>query len=71
MRSALVDAEALADHGHSERSRAYHEGIRDTLRVLLGVVTEAPTVTGPETNIAALYLLRGVPESTSRRDGSS
>lgn len=57
LQSALADAELWAEHGYSQRSRDYWTAMRDTLRVMLGKTTEAPTMTGPEADIAALTIL--------------
>lgn len=54
---ALEEAETWAKHGYSPESRAYWEGMRDTLRVLMGLTTEAPTGTGPGTDVAAFVIL--------------
>jgi hypothetical protein len=54
---ALDLAEGWATYGYTRESRAYWTGMRDTLRVLLGVTTEAPRESGPGTDVAAMTLL--------------
>lgn len=60
-RAALTEALETADNwsefGSSEVGRATWSGIRDTLRVVLGITTERPRVTGPGTDIAADTIL--------------
>lgn len=58
MQAALDTAEGWAEHGYSPESKQYWTGMRDTLRVLLGVTTERPMSTGPGTDVAADTLLR-------------
>lgn len=55
--AALDLAEGWAQYGYTVESRAYWSGMRDTLRVLLGITTERPTASGPGTDVAALTLL--------------
>lgn len=55
---ALEEAEAWATGGYSPESRAYWEGIRDTLRVVLGITKEKPRVTGRYSDVAALVLMK-------------
>jgi hypothetical protein len=57
VREALDLAEGWARYGYTVESRAYWRGMRDTLRVLLGVTTEAPRLTGAGTDQAASTLL--------------
>lgn len=57
LRAALERAEAWSEDGYTETSKAYWSGIRDTLRVVLGITTEAPTSTGPDCDVAALEIL--------------
>jgi len=56
---ALHEAEGWADYGNSGESRAYWQGMRDTLRVVLGITQDAShvTVTGPGADVAALVIL--------------
>jgi hypothetical protein len=58
MRSVLADAAIWADPASGSASQEYWRGMRDTLRVLLGITTERPTVTGPGTDVAAYLLLQ-------------
>lgn len=68
-RTALTDAldtsEGWSEHGYTETSKAYWTGMRDTLRVVLGITTEVPTVTGPGTDTAALMILGAQQRLTS------
>jgi hypothetical protein len=57
-RAALKEAEAWSEGGYSEESRAYWQGMRDTLRVLLGVTTQFPVLSTHDA--AATTLLRHV-----------
>jgi hypothetical protein len=57
-RAALDEAEAWAEDGYTAESRAYWEGMRDTLRVLLGITTQFPAVSTDDA--AATTLLRHV-----------
>lgn len=57
MESALRTAEGWAEDGYTEEGRAYWCGMRDTLRVILGITTERPISTGPGTDVAADTLL--------------
>lgn len=50
-------AKAWAECGYTPESRAYWSGMRDTLAVVLGITTEAPHVTGPDSDVAAITLL--------------
>jgi hypothetical protein len=56
---ALEIAEGWSTGGYSENSMAYWRGMRDTLRVLLGI-TENPPYDSTD-DAAATTLLRGVP----------
>lgn len=58
---ALDLAEGWAQYGYTVESRAYWRGMRDTLRVLLGVTTEAPRESGPGADVAAMTLLSNNP----------
>lgn len=53
--SALAHAEVWAEGGYSAESRAYWQGMRDTLRVLTGRTTRTPGVSSDDP--AALTLL--------------
>jgi hypothetical protein len=54
--AGLAEAEAWTRDGYSAESRAYWQGMRDTLRVVLGITTEPPTCSTDDP--AALTLLR-------------
>jgi hypothetical protein len=56
LRRSLAEAEEWAEGGYSVESRAYWTGMRDTLRVLLGITTKPPTCSVDDP--AALTLLR-------------
>lgn len=71
MVEALAEAAGWAEHGYSVESRHYWRGIRDTLLVVLGVTTVIPTVTGPDTDVAALTLLGAQRRLTQRADAKS
>lgn len=57
LRNALEVAEGWAEHGYTPKGRAYWTGMRDTLRVVLGMTNVPPTVTGPGTDVAADTIL--------------
>lgn len=59
LRRVLAEAETWSEGGYTETSRTYWQGMRDTLRAILGITTEIPSVTGPGADIAALLLLEG------------
>lgn len=59
MRSALADATCWADPKMGSERHEYWRGMRDTLRVMLGITTVQPTETGPDTDVAAFLLLQG------------
>jgi hypothetical protein len=59
-RAALDEAEAWAEGGYTTESRAYWEGMRDTLRVVVGITTQFPAVSVDDA--AATTLLRHVRE---------
>jgi hypothetical protein len=52
---ALETAEGWAEHGYTEGSKSYWTGMRDTIRVVLGITTEAPT--GSATDPAAFTII--------------
>lgn len=56
--AAYAEAKAWAEVGYTPESKAYWQGMRDTLAVILGITTKPPTVTGPGADIAADLLLR-------------
>lgn len=58
LRRSLEQAEIWADNGYSETSRSYWQGMRDTLRVILGVTTKMP---GCSVDDAAATTLLGGP----------
>jgi len=60
-RAALEEAEVWADGGYSAESRAYWTGMRDTLRVVLGITTRQPPLSIDDA--AATTLLRNAPEA--------
>lgn len=57
MHETLERATFWAEHGYTDRSKAYWSGIRDTLQVMLGITTERPGATGPDCDVAAEELL--------------
>lgn len=56
LRRGLEQAEIWSDGGYSESSRSYWQGMRDTLRVILGVTTQVP---GVSVDDAAAFTLLG------------
>jgi len=56
LQEALDQAELWSVHGYSAASRAYWQGMRDTLRVVLGVTTDPPMMTADDA--AACTILR-------------
>lgn len=55
LHEALEEVTGWAVHGYSETSRSYYEGVRDTLRIVLGITTEIPAEAGMDP--AAVYIL--------------
>ena len=58
MHAGEVTASGWTVHGYSPESQAYWQGMRDTLRVILGITTEPPRHTGEGADVAADELLR-------------
>lgn len=66
MAEALHEATVWSEHGYTDKSRYYWRGMRDTLRVVLGITTTTPSCTGLDSDSAAFSLL-GAQERITRR----
>jgi hypothetical protein len=58
LETALETAEAWAEHGYSQDSRLYWQGMRDTLRVILAKTVQPPMVSTDDP--AAFTILTGM-----------
>lgn len=61
---SLGTAEGWAEHGYTEHGQAYWSGMRDTLRVVLGITTVAPTSSQADT---AAYTILGAQQRLTRK----
>ena len=55
---ALAEAEVWAEAGYTAESRAYWAGMRDTLRVVLGVTASAPTLSTADAAATVMFRVR-------------
>lgn len=55
LNESLGTAEGWSEHGYTDGSKSYWTGMRDTIRVVLGITTEVPT--GSASDAAAFTIL--------------
>lgn len=70
LREALADADGWAENSSTETGRAYYAGMRDTLRVVLGITTERPRITGPDSDVAADLIIGAQQRQTRTKAGT-
>lgn len=67
LREALSTAEGWAKGGYSDGSKDYWAGMRDTLRIVLGITTEVPAAT-PDGHVdAAAITILGAQQRQTRK----